>query len=147
MRQIAEEIDSLEQVVIVEVVEKAFDVVLGAGAYGRCLNVSEDPRQRLVEVLIVPSALANVREEVTGQDVKALLLHRLLTTELGIGVAQVAVVEVGVASLPLGCVEVCSQVLGDEPVEQHPKDVSLEVPSVDTAAKVVGDSPDGLVKL
>ena len=88
-----------------------------------------------------------VREEVTGQDVKALLLHRLLTTELGIGVAQVAVVEVGVASLPLGCVEVCSQVLGDEPVEQHPKDVSLEVPSVDTAAKVVGDSPDGLVKL
>ena len=97
--------------------------------------------------VIVPSALANVREEVTGQDVKALLLHRLLTTELGIGVAQVAVVEVGVASLPLGCVEVCSQVLGDEPVEQHPKDVSLEVPSVDTAAKVVGDSPDGLVKL
>lgn len=131
----------------VEVVEEALDVVLGVGADRRGLDVGEDLRQRLVEVLVVPCALADVGEEVLGKDVEALLLDRLFAPELGVGVVQVAVVKVGVSGLALGLVDIGAEVLGDEPVEQHPEHVGLGVPAVDAAPQVVGDPPTGLVEV
>ena len=41
----------------VEVVEQALEVVLAVGADRRALDVREDPRERLVEVLVAGGAL------------------------------------------------------------------------------------------
>src|SRR5262249_39384918 len=51
-----------------------------------------------------------------------------------------------VVGLTFLLVEVCCQVLRDEPVEQHAEHVALEVPPVNAAAQIVGDAPDGFVK-
>ena len=37
--------------------------------------------------------------------------------------------------------------LRDKPVEQHPEHVTLKVPPINTAAKIVGNTPNCLVKL
>ena len=66
---------------------------------------------------------------------------------LGILVGQLHIVKVRVASLALLLVEVCGEVLRDEPIEQHAEHVALEVPAVYGAAQIVGDAPDGLVQL
>ena len=131
----------------VEVVEQTLEVVLAVRPDRRPLDVAEDPLQGLVEVLVVLRPRADVDEQVAGQDVEALLRHRLRPTVLSLRVGQVGVVEVRVAGLALLLVEVRRQVLGDEAVEQHAEHVALEVPAVDAAAQIVGDAPDGLVQL
>lgn len=60
----------------VQVVEQPLEVVLTGRAKSRRLDVGEDLRKRLVEVLVVPGSLADVGEQVARQDVEALLLDR-----------------------------------------------------------------------
>ena len=95
----------------------------------------------------MPGRLAHVDEQLGREDVEALLRDGLGPPELGVGVAQLGVVEVGVAGLALLLVQVGGEVLGDEPVEEHAEHVGLEVPPVDAASKIVRDPPDGLVQL
>ena len=62
------------------------------------------------------------------------------------GVCQIAVVKIRTARAALLLVEVVGQVLRDKAVEQHAKNVGLEVPAIDAATQVVGDAPDGFVQ-
>ena len=131
----------------VEVVEQALDVVLARGTDSRALDATEDGCERLVQVLVVACALADVPEELAGQDVEALLGDSLPPASLGLRVAECRVVEVRVTSPALLLVQVRGQVLRDEAVEEHPEHVGLEVPTVDAAAQIVRDPPDRLVQL
>ena len=131
----------------VQVVEQALEVVFAVRALGGCLDVDKDAREGFVEVGILAGASAHVGEQLRGQDVEALFLHRLGAAEFGVLVAEGGVVEIGVAGASLLLVEVAGEVLGDETVEQHAEHVALEVPAVHAAAQVVGDAPDGLVQL
>lgn len=65
---------------------------------------------------------------------------------LGDFVGELGVVEIGVASLALATVDELGEVLGDVSVEEHAEHVLFEVPTVDSAAQVVGDVPDGAVE-
>ncbi len=131
----------------VEVVEQALEVVLARGADRGALDVAEDLREGLVEVLVVTRPLPYVCEELAGEDVEALLGDRLPPPALGLDVTEGRIVEVGASRLALLLVQVRGQVLRDEAVEERPEDVGLEVPAVDAAAQIVGDPPDRLVQL
>lgn len=131
----------------VEIVEEALDVVFAVGSDGRALDVAEHAFERLVEVLVTARAAADALEQLTGQDVEALLGHRLGTAELGIGVGEVGVVEVGAPRRTLLCVQVGGEILGDEPVEEDAEHVGLEVPAIHGPAQIVRDAPDRLVEL
>jgi len=66
---------------------------------------------------------------------------------LRLRVAQSRVVEALLSSLPLLLVQVGGKILRDEPIEEHPEHIALEVPAIHAAAEIVGDAPDGLVDL
>jgi hypothetical protein len=82
----------------------------------------------------VACPLAHVHEELTGEDVEALLGDCLATPELGLIVTEGGVIEVGEAGRALLLIQVRGEVLGDEAVEERAKHVGLEVPTVDAAA-------------
>lgn len=130
----------------VEVIEQAFEIVLGVGAECGAFDVLEHTSKDLVEVRVVRGVLADVVEQFRRQDVEAFFFDCLCAPELGFGVGELCVVEVCVAGLVFAVVDVGGEVFGDEPVEEHAQDVGLEVPAVDGAAEVVGDAPDRLVE-
>lgn len=94
----------------------------------------------------MPGASAHIGKQFGRQDVEALFRHRLGTAGFGIGIAQACVVEIRRTGLALLFVEVAGQVFRNEAVEQHAEHVGLEIPSIDAAAQIVGDAPDGLVQ-
>ena len=90
--------------------------------------------QGFVEVVILRCPLLNVNEKLTREDIETLLRDRLPTAELCFCVAQHGVVEICVAGLAFPRVDIRGEILRDEPVEEHPQHVALEVPPVDAAA-------------
>ena len=79
----------------VKVVEETLEVVLAGRADGRGLDIPEDPGEGLVEIRVLGGSPTDIGEELTGQDVEALVGDGRLTTELRLRVGQVGVVEVG----------------------------------------------------
>ncbi len=107
----------------------------------------ENPLQGLVQIGIVPGAVAHIGEKFAGKDVEAFFPDRFGAAELRIGIGQASIVKGRVACAPLLFVEIAGQVFRDEPVEQHAEHVALEIPPIDAAPQVIGDAPDGLVQL
>lgn len=103
-------------------------------------------RGRAEPGVFVPQTHLPGREaEVDFGEVAVRLRGELVTVHLFS--LRMCVLEVGVASLALEPIEVGSQVLGDELVEEEAKHVALEVPAIHRPAQVVGDAPDGAMKL
>ncbi len=73
------------------------EVVFAGGAERGCLDVPEDPLERLIQVRVAGRMCPDVDEELRRQDVEALLLDRSPAAELGGLVGKVRVVELEVA--------------------------------------------------
>lgn len=74
-------------------------------------------------------------------------LHRLGAPELGVGIGQAGIVEIRRPRAALLIIQIGDQILRDEAVKQHPEHIAFEVPPIDTAAQIVGNTPDGSVQL
>ncbi|MPN30072.1 hypothetical protein SDC9_177529 [bioreactor metagenome] len=92
------------------------------------------------------STLVDVGEQLRREDVEALLLDRVLSSEQCFGVRQGRVVEVRIAGVTFALVDVVGEVLGDEPVEEHAEHIALEVPTIDASAQIIRYAPDCLVQ-
>lgn len=92
--------------VYVDVIEQALEVFLAVAALGGVLDGVEDGLQRLIQVFVLRSPLAEVGKQLAGQDEKALGGDQVLPGLLCVGVGQVGIVEIGGAGLPLSLVHI-----------------------------------------
>ena len=131
----------------VEVAEQPLEIILAGRALRRILDILEDRVKGHIQILVVPGTGADIAEEFGGQDEEPLVLDGLLAPELRLLIVQGGVVESSIPRLPLPLVDELRKILGDEAVEEHPQDIALEVPSIDTPTQVIGNLPDGPMKL
>ena len=127
----------------VEVGKKPLDGALRSVAHGRSLDGGEDGRQLGVEIGVAVGRGHHLCEELRGIDEIA-LFARHGVDELGIHLAVgiFCVVLIGVAAFHVG-----GKIFADVAVEEGAEHKLFEVPAVDSAAHIVGDAPNGGLKL
>ena len=133
----------------VDVREQSLHVRLAVGADGRALNVLEDTAKCLVEVVVILGTCHHILEQFGRVYEETLLVDGLPAYIIvDVVIRHVAgIVKAAVAGFSLLTVEVCGKVFGNKTVEEESKHIVLEVPTVNAAAKVIGNLPDGAVQL
>ena len=127
----------------VEVGKKPLDGALRSVAHGRGFDGGEDGGQLGVEIGVALGRTHHLREELRGIDEIA-LFARHGVDELGIHLAVgiFCVVLIGIAAFHVG-----GKIFADVAVEEGAEHKLFEVPAVDSAAHIVGDAPNGGLKL
>ena len=127
----------------VEVGKKSLDGALRSVTHGRSFDGGEDGGQLGVEIGVALGRAHHLCEELRGIDEIA-LFARHGVDEVGI---QSAVGTFRIAFLGIGVFHVGRKIFADIAVEECAEHKLFEVPAVDSAAHIVGDAPNGSLKL
>ncbi len=131
----------------IDIVKQAAKIILTLGAPGGILNAAEHAFQCFIQVFILRRALQYIFKKLAGQDEVALGTHKILPLILHLFIAQPGIVKIGVTGFPLVAVDVVGEIFGYIAIEQHAQHILLKIPAIHAAPQVIGDPPDGTVKL
>lgn len=127
----------------VEVGKKPLDGALRSVAHGRGFDGGEDGGQLGVEIGVALGRGHHHRKELAGIDEIALFArHGVDEFGIHLAVGIGCVVLIGVAAFHVG-----GKIFADVAVEEGTEHKLFEVPAVDSAAHIVGDAPNGGLKL
>ena len=132
--------------IYVEVAEEPLHVIFRRRADGRPLDSLEHLCQRHVQVLVLFAVLAHILEELGGKDEETLLRHHHVARLFCFLVTHGSIVKALHTCLCLQLVDVVSQILRNETIEQSAQHVCLKLPATSLTSQVVRHRPNGAMQ-
>ena len=118
------------------------DVALGGVAIGRAFDGCEDGRQIGIQAFVGVGTGGDGSEQLAGVDEVAFGFNGVIFDFRG----DHAIVQLCIVDAVIIGFDVAGKVFADEAIEQRAEYVLLEIPAIDRATDIVGDSPDCSVK-
>ena len=132
--------------VYIKVRKQTSKIVFAFATLGTIFNIGKDLFQCFVQVLVGCCFCSNVAEQFARKDEETFFLNQTCSCFLGIGIRHLYIIKIGIACFNFTSIDVGGNILGNIAVEHSTKNIVLEVPSVNSTTKVVGNRPYSAVK-